>query len=978
MNYVGADLVITARPIIVTADGQTKVYGYNDPTLTYMITTGTLVTGDVFSGGLTRAAGESVGTYTIGQGSLALSTNYNLTYVGANLLITARAVTVTANPQGKLFGQPDPPLTFQTTVGSLVSSDTFAGGLVRIVGEAPGTYPILRGSLTLSSNYTLSYVGANLAIAQASTATSVSSSGSPSNWGQVVIFTATVSDSTLNSAGTPTGMVNFYNAASGATCQSLASANVLPLDTEPLVTIGSSQQASTSTPTLPVGNNTILACYNGDINFNGSNGTVPQTVVAAPIANLSPSSLSFGNQQGGTTSGPQTVSISNLTGTAPLLISSIKLAGTNPTYFTETDSCSNVAVGGSCVITVRFAPPATTTGVATAVLVVTDNDENTPGSTQSSLLTGAGTSSINSVGSLSTYGIFATANGCSSINMSGNAVVDSFNSASNNNGNVGTNGNVNLSGNPVVNGAVYSPITGTGNCSSKSMTGLSTSGKAQATGGLQALAGPLAYPAPPAPSPAPPTTAQNISGSCGSIAGCSNAGSKAVTLAPGQYGNLSISGGTTVNVSGGTYNVNSLTLSGNSALVVNSASGPVVVNLAGKSITGGNAVLDLTGGVMSNASGRANNLQFYYAGSQAVKLTGNTASYAMVYAPNAPVNLSGGSHFYGAMTGSTINNSGGTAIHYDASLPNIPQGDYIWFNSAALNVQGLPTSGSVKVYVTNASISFLSTTSQCSVPTISGRCTLPVPNAVITFSSTATTANTTWDATNNRWSTLVPTNGYSSLQTRAFIDGLAYLAPASFPAGIQNVTWSAAFSTSTPGLNFSWQWGAAVYTSFSSNYTLLNVNPIDGADPAGTPESYKNNLIFGAMGPGYVGLNTAAAGVVPTIAEASVSPSSLDFSNGGVINQTVGTASGSLTAVLTNNMSGPLTISSVQITGTNPGDFTQVNNCPVSPSTLASGGNCTIAVTFKPTGTNKRTAKIVVNDTANNSPQTVFLKGTGQ
>jgi hypothetical protein len=573
--------------------------------------------------------------------------------------------------------------------------------------------------------------------------------------------------------------------------------------------------------------------------------------------------------------------------------------------------------------------------------------------------------------------------------MSGNAVVDSVNSGANNNsGNVGTNGNANLSGNPVINGAVYSPIGGIGNCSSKSMTGLSVSGKAQAIGGLKPLSGPLTYPAPPAPSPAPPTTSQNISGSCGTVAGCSNGGTKTVYLAPGQYGNVSITGGTTTHFIAGTYNFNSLTLSGNSILLVDSGSGPVVVNLAGKSVTGGNAVLDLTGGVMSNASGQASKLQFYYAGSQPVKLAGNTASYAVVYAPNAPVNLSGGSHFYGAITASTVNNSGGTAIHYDASLPNIPAGDYIWFNSAALNVQGLPTSDSVKIYVTNASISFPSTSGQCTGTYLAGQCTLPVPNAVLTFSPTATTASTTWDAANSRWSTLVPTNGSTSVQSHSFIDGLAYLVPAGgFPAGIQNATWSAAFSTSTQGVKFSWQWGAAIYSSFSNSYPSLGVNPIDNTDPAGTPEIYKSSLVFGATGPGYIGLYTGAAGVVPTIAEASVSPSSLDFTNGGTIAQAVGTTSAPLQAVLTNNMSGSLTISSIQLTGTNVGDFalltTGANSClPLSalpvPGSLPTGASCTLYVTFTPGATGKRTAKIVVNDNANNTPQTVFLKGTGQ
>jgi hypothetical protein len=68
----------------------------------------------------------------------------------------------------------------------------------------------------------------------------------------------------------------------------------------------------------------------------------------------------------------------------------------------------------------------------------------------------------------------------------------------------------------------------------------------------------------------------------------------------------------------------------------------------------------------------------------------------------------------------------------------------------------------------------------------------------------------------------------------------------------------------------------------------------------------------------------------------------------------------------------------IQITGANPGDFSQTNNCPAPSMTMPGGSSCTITVTFKPTATGKRTAKIAVNDDANNSPQTVFLKGTGQ
>ena len=79
---------------------------------------------------LTRTiAGVNVGAYAITQGTLALSSNYALTYVGADLTIDARAVTVTANALSKTYGNANPALTYTVTAGNLVGSDAFTGSL---------------------------------------------------------------------------------------------------------------------------------------------------------------------------------------------------------------------------------------------------------------------------------------------------------------------------------------------------------------------------------------------------------------------------------------------------------------------------------------------------------------------------------------------------------------------------------------------------------------------------------------------------------------------------------------------------------------------------------------------------------------------------------------------------------------------------------------------------------------------------------
>ena len=68
----------------VTADAKSKTYGDADPALTY---TGSARTARQLHRQLGRAAGETVGSYAISQGTLSAGSNYALTFVGANLTI---------------------------------------------------------------------------------------------------------------------------------------------------------------------------------------------------------------------------------------------------------------------------------------------------------------------------------------------------------------------------------------------------------------------------------------------------------------------------------------------------------------------------------------------------------------------------------------------------------------------------------------------------------------------------------------------------------------------------------------------------------------------------------------------------------------------------------------------------------------------------------------------------------------------------
>jgi len=105
------------------------------------------------------------------------------------------------------------------------------------------------------------------------------------------------------------------------------------------------------------------------------------------------------------------------------------------------------------------------------------------------------------------------------------------------------------------------------------------------------------------------------------------------------------------------------------------------------------------------------------------------------------------------------------------------------------------------------------------------------------------------------------------------------------------------------------------------------------------------------------------------IVQAKVAPISLTFAK-----QAVGSTSAGKSVTLTNNLSTALPVN-ITFTGANAGDFAETDTCSGS---VTAGSQCTITVTFTPTGSGTRTATLNVNDSANNSPQTVALTGTGK
>jgi hypothetical protein len=96
----------------------------------------------------------------------------------------------------------------------------------------------------------------------------------------------------------------------------------------------------------------------------------------------------------------------------------------------------------------------------------------------------------------------------------------------------------------------------------------------------------------------------------------------------------------------------------------------------------------------------------------------------------------------------------------------------------------------------------------------------------------------------------------------------------------------------------------------------------------------------------------------------SPNPSSLTFA--GTI---VASSAPTQAVTVTNSGTTSATVSGV----TASGDYSQTNNC----STLAVGASCTVTVKFTPTTSGTRTGNITITSSANNSPTTIALTGSG-
>jgi hypothetical protein len=190
-NNPAGQVFVSRATLTVTANNQTKVYG---DTLTFAGTefsASGLQNGETI-GSVTLASLGAAPTASVAGSPYAISAsnatggtfdagNYSIGYVNGVLTLTPRPIAVVADNQTKVYGAPDPALTFAAP--GLVNGDMLAGALARAPGETvPGSpYAITQGTVTNANNpnYTIAFTPAALTITPAALAIAANDAARP-------------------------------------------------------------------------------------------------------------------------------------------------------------------------------------------------------------------------------------------------------------------------------------------------------------------------------------------------------------------------------------------------------------------------------------------------------------------------------------------------------------------------------------------------------------------------------------------------------------------------------------------------------------------------------------------------------------------------------------------------------------------------------------------------------------------------------
>jgi len=661
-------------------------------------------------------------------------------------------------------------------------------------------------------------------------------------------------------------------------------------------------------------------------------------IAPGPAATLNPSTLAFPRQNVGSVSAAQAFSVTN-TGSASLVITAV--ASTNPTEFpVYVDGCSGttLAAGAHCVASVQFAP--SLGGTRSGSITVTDNASGSP---QSVAVSGLG------------YGIPSTTYTPASLTFGNTKINSSSATQSITLKNPGTD-TLDISG-IAITGLNASEFTQTNTCGATLVPSASclitVTFKPTAAGAQGAYV-------------TVTDNANNIGGATQSTP-LSGTG-VAVPTGTVSPGSLSFPS-TDIGVASSALDIQ----------VTNSGTGPLTI--ASIAIGGANA------GDYSQSSNCGSTLE-----------NGSSCTIAVVFKPTASGtrtatvtitdNANGTS---GATQTVSISGTGAGLPSAALSAPSITFTDQNVGSSSSAQSVTLSNSGTgaltiASIAIGGADASDFATTNNCSGAVAAGSsCAISVtfkPTAPGTRTATLTITDNAGNAAGSMQTVALSGTGigvpYASVTppSLTFATTVIGTTTAAQTVTVSNSTGTGPLSitqiviggtnagdfsdTTTCGATLAAGSTCSISVTFTptaAGSRTANLHVIDNSGNTGSTQ----NVTLSGTG--------TAGGGAPS---AALSPSSLTFQT-----QTDGTTSAAQTLTLANSGNAPLSIASIALGGTDPGDFADTTTCG---SSLAAAANCSISVTFKPTAAGSRSATVTVTDNAGNvagSTQTAMLSGTG-
>ena len=143
---------ISTKYLYVTPATLSKTYGASDPTLTYTYSGNVSGETPKFTGALTRASGENVGTYAISKGTLALADNG--TFLKSNYFLYIYSRNFTINKANSSFTFANKTVDYDGTAKTITASNVVGGTITYSTSET-GTYSSTALSYTNAGTYTI-------------------------------------------------------------------------------------------------------------------------------------------------------------------------------------------------------------------------------------------------------------------------------------------------------------------------------------------------------------------------------------------------------------------------------------------------------------------------------------------------------------------------------------------------------------------------------------------------------------------------------------------------------------------------------------------------------------------------------------------------------------------------------------------------------------------------------------------------------